>query len=79
MLAGDLGTEGLTEQNTIGHSAPTPQRVPIEIPSFHSAESWVKPADAPLTFRTAGQSKDVTLVPLNSIFNKRYSVYWHVS
>ena len=26
-----------------------------------------------------GQSRDVTLVPLNSLFGKRYSVYWQVS
>ena len=78
VLAGDLGTEGLTEENTIGHSAPAPQRIPIDIPSFKAAGSWLKPAGEPLTFRTTGQSKDVTLVPLNSIFNKRYSVYWQV-
>jgi hypothetical protein len=30
-------------------------------------------------FRTAGQEKDVALVPLNGIFGKRYSVYWRVS
>ena len=35
--------------------------------------------DAPLTFRTTAQSRDVTLVPLNSLFGKRYSVYWQVS
>ena len=56
--------------------------MPIEIPTFQAAgadpASWIKPAGAPLTFRTTGQQKDVTLVPLNSIFGKRYSVYWQV-
>jgi DUF1680 family protein len=55
----------------------------IEIPTFRAANadpsSWIKPGDEPLTFRTAGQQKDVTLAPLNSIFAKRYSVYWQVS
>jgi len=55
----------------------------IEIPTFRAANadpsSWIKPADKPLTFRTAGQQKDVMLVPLNSIFDRRYSVYWQVS
>ncbi len=55
----------------------------IEIPTFHASgtdvSSWIKPAEKPLTFRTSGQKKDVTLVPLNSLFDKRYSVYWQVS
>jgi DUF1680 family protein len=82
VLAGDLGSEGLTEQLLVGPSSPRPQRVPIEIPTFKASgagpASWIKPAGAPLTFRTTGQSRDVTLVPLNSLFGKRYSVYWQV-
>ena len=83
VLAGDLGSEGVTEQMIVGPNAPRPQRVPIEVPGFKAAgrelSSWIKPADAPLTFRTTGQSKDVTLRPLSSIFGSRYSVYWQVS
>jgi DUF1680 family protein len=30
------------------------------------------------SFRTVGQKKDVTLVPLNRLFDRRYSVYWQV-
>jgi hypothetical protein len=36
-------------------------------------------ADKPLTFRTSGQRKNVTLVPLNSLYDKRYAVYWEVN
>ena len=83
VLAGDLGSEGLTEQLTVGPNAPRMRGMPLEIPSFQAAgtdpASWIKPAGAPLTFRTTGQQKDVTLAPLNSIFGKRYSVYWQVS
>jgi DUF1680 family protein len=83
VLAGDLGTQGLTERNQVGPSAPRPQQSPIEIPAFQAkgAEpaSWIKPADGALVFRTSGQSKDVTLMPINSIFGKRYSIYWNVS
>src|ERR1019366_6098396 len=72
VLAGDLGSEGLTEQLTVGPNAPRRRGMPLEVPSFHAAgadpASWIKPADAPLTFRTTGQRKDVTLAPLNSIF-----------
>ena len=87
VLAGDLGAEGLTEQLTTGPMGPRVQALPIQVPSFragpsgHPADpaSWIKLGDSPLTFRTTGQRKDVTLVPLNAIFDKRYSVYWEVT
>ncbi|MDR3699943.1 MAG: hypothetical protein P4L56_09935, partial [Candidatus Sulfopaludibacter sp.] len=97
VLAGDLGSDGLTERNIVGPNAPripragfTPQPRPnapppvpaIEIPNFTAKgdpASWIKPGDGPLKFHTTGQPKDVTLVALNSIFDKRYSVYWQVS
>jgi hypothetical protein len=67
----------------VGPNAQRMRNMPVEIPSFQAAgadpATWIKPAGAPLTFRTTGQKKDVTLVPLNSIFGKRYSVYWQVS
>jgi DUF1680 family protein len=62
------------------NSAPPIQS--IDIPNFRRApelESWIQPADRPLTFRTTGQKEDVTLVPLNRLFDRRYSVYWRVS
>ncbi len=83
VLAGDLGTEGLTEGNQEGPNAPRPQRAPIEIPGFQArggeTASWIRPGNGPLEFRTSGQARDVTLAPLNSIFGKRYSVYWNVT
>jgi uncharacterized protein len=96
VLAGDLGSEGLSERLIVGPNAPrlprpggnfqrrpdAPPPVPtIEIPSFRASgdpSAWIKPGDAPLTFRTTGQRQDVSLVPLNRIFGKRYSVYWQV-
>ena len=61
----------------------TPPIPDVEIPTFRAAaanpESWIKAADQPRTFRTVGQKKDVTLVPLNRLFDRRYSVYWRVS
>ncbi|HLK69480.1 MAG TPA: beta-L-arabinofuranosidase domain-containing protein [Bryobacteraceae bacterium] len=61
-----------------------PQAVPpLEVPALKAASadpsSWIKPGDKPLTFHTTGQEKDVTLVPINTLFDKRYSVYWQVS
>jgi hypothetical protein len=55
---------------------------PLEVPALRASgdlSSWIKPADKPLAFRTTGQQKDVALAPLNSLFGKRYTVYWQVS
>jgi hypothetical protein len=83
VLAGDLGSEGLTEQMIVGPSAPQLRKVPLEVPAFRAPSadpnSWVKPGGKPLEFHTDGQQKNVTLAPLNSIFGKRYSVYWQVN
>jgi DUF1680 family protein len=55
----------------------------LEIPALHGAPddpaAWIKPADRALSFRTSGQRKDVALVPLNSLFDRRYAVYWEVA
>jgi DUF1680 family protein len=66
----------------LGPSNTTPPMPALEIPSFRAASAdlstWIKPAGRPLTFRTSGQKQDVTFVPLNSLFDRRYSVYWSV-
>ena len=73
-----------TEQygSPLGPANSTPPAPQIEIPTFRASgelSSWIRPADKPLAFRTTGQKKDVTLVPLNGLFDRRYSVYWQVS
>jgi DUF1680 family protein len=61
----------------------TPPVPDIEIPSFRARSddpaSWIQPADRPLHFVTEGQRKDVTMVPLNRLYDRRYAVYWQVS
>ncbi len=84
VLAGDLGGEGLTEPLIIGTSAPKPRSAPaLQIPTFTAASpdpsTWIKPTAKPMTFRTTGQKQDVTMVPISSLFDRRYSVYWEVS
>ena len=42
----------------------------MDVPAFRAANadpsSWIKPVPGePLTFRTSGQAKDVTLIPFN--------------
>jgi hypothetical protein len=60
----------------------TPPVPDLGIPTFRTSgsdpTSWINPADKPMIFRTSGQRKDVTLVPLNSLYDRRYSVYWEV-
>ena len=43
---------------------------PLWIPSPEAV------AGQPLTFRATGQDQDVTLIPLNQLFEERYAVYW---
>ena len=82
VLAGDLGTEGLTDAIEEGPSAPPLRRAgSIEVPSFQPSgdlAGWIKPADKPRTFRTTGQRQEVTLAPIDSLFGRRYSIYWQV-
>lgn len=83
VLAGDLGNNGLTPQMITGPNAPQMRRLPINVPTFRAAsqspDSWIKPGDKPLAFRTVNQEANVPLVPLNSLFDRRYAVYWEVS
>ena len=63
----------------VNRTPPVPE---IEIPTFRAGpepSAWIKPADGPQTFRTTGQKLDVTLLPLNKLFDRRYAVYWQVT
>jgi uncharacterized protein len=83
VLAGDLGSEGLTGDLTVGPMGPDVKEHPMSVPSFRAPNtdphSWIKPSDKPLTFRTVGQEREVTLSPFDRTFGERYSVYWTVS
>jgi DUF1680 family protein len=81
VLAGRLGTEGLTKEMMYGE-------VPWEVPGkglptpeivASRAAPWVErvPGER-LAFRTVGQSPSVSLVPLYRVFGERYAVYWNV-
>ncbi len=64
----------------VNRTPPVPE---IEIPTFRAAgpdpASCIQATDQAHVFRTVGQRKDVTLVPLNRLFDRRYSVYWQVT
>lgn len=82
VLAGDLGSQGLTKAMIVGPEGPEVHKLPLEVPGFRAAsgdpEKWIRPEGKPLVFRTTGQLRDVTLAPLNRLFDQRYSVYWRV-
>jgi len=88
VLAGRLGAEGLTPEAL--RAEPTKPRMvpeyrlgPVLAPAFRAPSddpaAWVKATGTPLEFRTAGQERDVTLVPFNSLFDERYAIYWRVN
>ncbi|HEY3459465.1 MAG TPA: hypothetical protein VGL52_01465, partial [Casimicrobiaceae bacterium] len=59
---------------------------PVPAPSFTALgadpSTWItkrSAAGAPLEFHTVGQATDVTLVPLNTVIDERYAVYWNVT
>jgi DUF1680 family protein len=83
VLAGNLGSQGLTEPMIVGPMGPELKGHPADVPAFEGAknlDAWIKPANGkPLTFRTTGQKQNITLTPFNRIFGQRYSVYWNVT
>jgi len=83
VLAGRLGSDGLTRSMTYGDydselkGAPTPVDAISGDPG--EVSSWVeRGSGGGLTFRTRGQAKNRELVPLNRLFGERYAVYWKV-
>jgi len=59
-------------------SRPTAATSWASVPTAYP-ESWLTPVDSrPLEFRTRGQKGDLTLVPLNRVFDERYAVYFKV-
>ena len=47
--------------------------------SSDNVNDWIEPvAGKPLTFKTIGQSREITLVPYHKLFNQKYIIYWKV-
>ncbi|MFZ0964060.1 MAG: beta-L-arabinofuranosidase domain-containing protein [Terriglobia bacterium] len=81
VLAGRLGTEGLTKSMAYsGHdTAPTGDPIPVSAIAISAKDplGWLKPVSGqPLTFQTVGQEKQISLIPLYKLFGERYAVYW---
>ena len=83
VLAGRLGTQGLTPEMTYGGYDCELSGKPLEVDDI--AGSWTDPASwleaspgRPLAFRTKGQARPIDLVPLNRLFDEHYAVYWKI-
>jgi len=89
VLAGRLGTEGLTPatlraEPTKPRNVPNYPLKPVAAPALRARaggpESWMqRSAGNSLEFKTAGPGQEVTLIPLCKILDERYAVYWKVS
>jgi DUF1680 family protein len=85
VLAGQLGSDGLTAEDVYTTSnwyKFPPDKIasvpPLTVVS-DNVNDWIKPvAGKPLTFRTVGQSQDITLIPYHKLFGQRYIIYWKV-
>ena len=88
VLAGELGSAGIADQmkQAVPYEPSLDQykwAKPVPAPEFRARPGnpaeWIKPVSGrTLAFRTFGQPADVTLVPLNRLFDQRYAVYWRV-
>jgi DUF1680 family protein len=80
VLAGGLGSQGLTEELTVGQEGADMRKHPIaKLPEFRLGEKtvgeWMRAGDGPLMFQADG----VTFQPLYRLAGERYSVYWRIS
>ena len=86
VLAADLGADGLDAAARYGNSAPEvhlgelPSVPTLVAASPAEAVARIKPATAPLSFRTEGlgRPRDVELRPFFRLADRRYSVYFSV-
>ncbi len=88
VLAGRLGTTGLDAatlraEPTKPRAVPEYKRDPVPAPVITAPAddpaSWLEPVPGrALEFRTKHQKIQLTLVPLNQVFDERYAVYWQI-
>ncbi|MGH8185041.1 MAG: beta-L-arabinofuranosidase domain-containing protein, partial [Steroidobacteraceae bacterium] len=78
-----LGAETLRAEPTKPRTVPEYKSDPIAAPTIrsrsHDPATWLAavPGRA-LEFRTVDQPTQLTLVPLNEVFDERYAVYWKI-
>jgi uncharacterized protein len=72
VLAVDLGSDGLTEAMIVGPLGPKMPKSAIALPMLHGP---IQTGGQQLTFSAGRQN----LAPLNTILDRRYSIYWRAS
>ena len=83
VLAGRLGSQGLTKEKTYGGYDCGLTGDPVAVGQIHADPQkpleWVEaePGRA-LAFRTKGQKQNLPLSPLCRVFGERYAVYWKI-
>jgi hypothetical protein len=83
VLAGELGSKGMTRESVSGEYGPMgdPVPSPFFVVKNLECDSWIKPVSGQsLAFETkgAGRPNDVTLIPFYRLFEQRYAVYWDI-
>ena len=83
VLAGDLGSQGLTDELVTNQQGPEVNKAPMNAPNLHAGgkklEDWIKPdGSAVMAFRAAASGGAVTLKPLNRLWG-RFATYWNVT
>jgi DUF1680 family protein len=80
VLAGRLGSNGLTKQMMQAGYDTAPREKPAEVAELTVADpeklDWVEPAGQPLTFHLVGQSAPTELIPFYQVEGEKYAVYW---
>ncbi len=82
VLAGRLGTKGLTHELAYGPLGPDEARaIPVlAIAGSGDSPDWLEPVKGQtLEFRTVGQATGIELIPFYQLFDERYTVYWKVN
>ena len=82
VLAGQLGSKGLTEDHIYGPLGPDEARA-IAVPALTGSgdtPDWVEPVKGQaLAFQTVVQKQTIDLAPLYKNYDERYTVYWKVN
>jgi DUF1680 family protein len=80
VLAGRLGSNGLTKQMTQAGYDTAPRERPTPVAELNVPDpeklDWVEPASQPLTFHLVGQSAPTELIPFYQLEGEKYVVYW---
>ena len=80
VLAGRLGSNGLTPEMLQAEYDTAPRGRPAEVAALDSRTpeklDWIEASSQPLTFHLVGQSAPTELIPFYQVHGEKYAVYW---